>query len=445
MKRTDRSWMVVLAAVAPMCGCVNSKVTADRGQDAGRSPNATILPAPLATVAPAATEGTADAATGRSTAPADSRGRLIADAGIPTPQAMIPGEPLASDSPPWKDVSGATLRAEWIWTNVPGAPHAAEVAPAGIDAARKATRRLWTIDLAESGRMRIVFDSASFTLTKYTELRARYDRYGHALVWPATDQYRVVPPGALRALMDERRVDVTPLMPERAKSMPSPGPRFGFPVSRAQLSTATGKLVVDQAHVINTSLGGPLLCRTLVELVSTDPSAATCAPNMVPVRAEYTWPDGSTLGFEVESLSVRSEFPTGLITVPPATATFTATGLPPEPAGVFLTRDQMAAFRSRAADSVHPRTDPEFKGAPGEGFIAKNPSDALRFVLIDGVAVAWVRAHDQQYLIGTARGRYVVQWRSFLGSFTGPATTLEFPALITLVEGADAAASERDH
>ena len=204
MKRADRNWIVWLGLAAGLCGCVNSKVSAE--QDAGRSPNATILPAPLATAVPAATETTADATTGRYAAPTDSRGRLALDAGIPTPQPLIVGEPLAADSPPWKDVSGVTLSAEWIWTNIAAPPHAPEVAQAGIDAARKLTRRLWTIDLTESGRMRIAFDSVSFTLTKFTELRARYDRYGHVLVWPNTDQYRVIPPGALRALIDERRI-----------------------------------------------------------------------------------------------------------------------------------------------------------------------------------------------------------------------------------------------
>jgi hypothetical protein len=309
---------------------------------------------------------------------------------------------------------------------------------AGIEAARKLTRRLWTIDITEHGRMRIAFDSVAFSVAKFTELRARFDRFGHILMWPAGDQYRVVPPGALRALLDERRVDVTPLMPERARAAPSPGPRFGFPTTRTILTTATGKLQLDQAHVVNVGIGGALLCRTLVELVSTEPSATACAQNLLPVRAEYTWPDGATVHFEVHTLNLRTDFPTGQVSVPPSSATFTATGLPPQASGIFLTREQLAAFRTRAIDSSHPRTDPEFRGAPGEGFLAANATDALRFLLLDGVAVAWVPPHERQYLIGTPRGRFQVQWRSFLGSFIGPVTTAEFPALLTLGEEPDA-------
>ena len=351
---------------------------------------------------------------------------------------MLPGEPLAVDSPQSRDIPGVTLTAEWIWMNVPSAPHVPEVAAPGIDAARKLTRRLWTVDLTELGRMRIVFDSMSFTVTRYAELRARYDHYGHILLWPNGDQYRVIPPGTLRALLDERRVDVTPLMPEKAKSMPSAGPRYGFPTSRTQVVTATAKLVIDQAHVVNAALGGPLLCRTLVEIAAADPSATTCAPNLVPVHAEYTWLDGATLQFDVQTLAMRQDFPNLLTAVPPTSAAFTATGLPPVPSGIFLSRDQIAAFRSRPIDAPHPRTDPEFKGAPAEGFLAVNPTDAMRFILIDGVPVAWVPAHGQQYVIGTTRGRYAVQWRSFLGSYIGPPATVEFPALLGLSEAPDA-------
>ena len=61
----------------------------------------------------------------------------------------------------------------------------------------------------------------------------------------------------------------------------------------------------------------------------------------------------------------------------------------------------------------------DYVRAPGEGFVAINPTDAMRFILIDGVPVAWVPAHGQRYVIGTTRGRYTVQWRSFLGSYIG--------------------------
>lgn len=418
--------------------CTPKSQPAEQAEDASnRSPNATIVPAPLAS---ATATGEASSRPARQVAvPADSRGRsLFADGGAPVPQPMVPGQALAADVLPGREAQGVTLSAEWIWTNVPAPPHTPETSLPGIEAARKLTRRLWTIDVTEYGRMRAAFDSVAFTLPKYCELRARYDRFGHLLVWPNGEAYRVIPPGALRALLDERRIDVTPLMPERAKSGPSAGPRFGFPTTRMVLATATGKLQIDQAHVVNVGLGGPLLCRLLIELISTDPGAATCAQNMIPVRAEYTWPDGGTLQFEVLTLNLRNDFPPGTVSVPPSSGTFTATGLPPTASGIFLTREQIAALRLRPIESPHPRTDLEARGAPGEGFVAVNSTDALRFVLIDGVPMGWVPPHEQQYVIGTTRGRYLVQWRSFLGSFVGSPSIAEFPAMLRHGEVPDA-------
>jgi hypothetical protein len=438
-----------MVAAALACSCTPKAQPVEQTEDAAnRSPNATIVPAPLASATP--TGETSSHAPKPLAVPADSRGRpLFADGGAPVPQPLQPGQALSADSLPGREAQGVTLAAEWVWTNVPAAPHTAETSMPGIEAARKLTRRLWTIDITEYGRMRAMFDSVAFTLPRYSELRARYDRYGHVLVWPSGDSYRVIPAGALRALLDERRVDVTPLMPERAKSGQSAGPRFGFPTTRMVLTTASGKLQIDQAHVVNVGLGGPLLCRLLVELVATEPGAATCAQNMIPVHAEYTWPEGGTLQFDVLTLNMRNDFPTGPLSVPPSGASFTASGLPPNASGIFLTRDQIAAFRTKAIDSPHPRTDPEARGAPGEGFVAVNSTDALRFVLIDGVPVGWVPPHEQQYVIGTARGRYLVQWRSLLGSFVGPAAIMEFPAMLRHGDiadaGVDSGAAARDN
>ena len=426
-----RPSLALIALSLGFAACTPRDKPLEATEDAANpSPNATILPAPLAS-APATTDPSSQPPK-MVGIPADSRGRLILpDAGMPPPTALIANQALAADQLPGREAQGVTLAAEWFWPAPPPAPHHPETQQAGIDAARKLTRRLWTIDLTEYGRMRILFDSLSFTLARYSELRARHDRFGHVLVWPSADTYRIVPPGALRALIEERRLDVTPLMNERAKSAPSPGPRFGFPTSRALVHTATGKLQLDQAHVVNVGLGGQLLCRTLVELAGAEPSASLCTLGQVPVHAEYTWPSGGTITFDVTTLNIRTDFPTGMLSVPPAGASLSSSGLPPNSSGIFLTREQVAAFRTRPIDTAHPRNDPEFKGAPGEGFVAVNETDSMRFFLVDGVPVAWVHPHARQYVIGSPAGRYQVQWRSFLGAFVEPPSNVEFPALVT--------------
>jgi hypothetical protein len=443
--RAASLWAAAGSALAlGLAGCPTRPQPNEAAFDANTSPNATILPAPLAATTPPPLEPEPDAARGETRVgiPADSKGRLVVpDASMPPPVPVVPGHALPADALPGREVSGVSLVGEWLFSHVPSPPHAPEVAGAGIEAARKLLRKTWAIEIAEAGRMRTMIDSIAFALPRYAELRARYDRLGHVLVWPSGEQYRVLPPGTLRTLLDDRRVDATPLVQERSTSLPSAGVRFKFPTSRVRVETAHGKVVLDQAHVVSAGLGGPLLCRALLELVAVDPAAApSCAPNLVPVRAEYTWPEGPTLVFEVTALAMRTDLLTGLLATPPAAAAFAPSGLPPNASGIFLTREQLAAFRSRPIEAARPRTDHESKGAPAEGFTAVNLSDALRFLLIDGVPVAWVPAHGEQYVIGTAPGRYVVQWRSFLGSFVGAAATVELPALLKFGEVADAAA-----
>ena len=67
------------------------------------------------------------------------------------------------------------------------------------------------IDLA-GGRMRLAFASRTFTLPAGSELHARDDLYGSALLWPNRTSYTVLPPGALRSVLSEQRADVVPLV-----------------------------------------------------------------------------------------------------------------------------------------------------------------------------------------------------------------------------------------
>jgi len=308
----------------------------------------------------------------------------------------------------------------------------------GLDNARESTRHEWKIELLEFGRMRIVFDSPSFTVTKFTEIRARTAHFGHILIWPDIEAYRIVPPGAMRALLDERRLDVSPIVAGRLSTVKSSPPRFGFPTKTRSAKTPWGKLELQQAKTTNAGQGGPLLCRLLAELISVRPQTALCEENLVPVHAKIAWKDGGSITFEVGSLLIRKDFPVSLFTVPPPGAKFTDSGLPPDASGIFLDRAQMAAFRTRNAPAPSPRTDPEATGAPGEGFIALNRTDALRFLVLDGIPVAWVPPHGKKYVIGSRPGRYSVQWRSFLGVETSPAREILIPARIALGEPPDA-------
>ena len=103
-----------------------------------------------------------------------------------------------------------------------------------------------------------------------------------------------------------------------------------------------------------------------------------------------------------------------------------------------MSREEMMAFRTRAIEVPETRTDPASAGAPGEGILAINQTDALRFLLLDGVPVAWVPAHGRQYIIGTRPGRYNLQWRSFLGTYIGESQEVLIPARVAIGEPPDA-------
>jgi hypothetical protein len=57
---------------------------------------------------------------------------------------------------------------------------------------------------------------------------------------------------------------------------------------------------------------------------------------------------------------------------------------------------------------------------PPSGLVLVNQSDELRVVWVDGVAAAWVAPGARLPLPALMRGRYAVQWRTFLGDAWDP-------------------------
>ena len=58
-----------------------------------------------------------------------------------------------------------------------------------------------------------------------------------------------------------------------------------------------------------------------------------------------------------------------------------------------------------------------------EGLPVTNASEELRLLFIDGVSVAWAAPGARDVIRGVPRGRYVTQWRTFLGDgFDAPVT-----------------------
>jgi hypothetical protein len=350
---------------------------------------------------------------------------LIVDAGRREPVALREDEPPPDDALTSRDTVGATLDAHFKWYDLPGPPGGVEARAEAIKEARRTTGLTVTIDLAAAGRMRFALSSVAFPLPYNTELRSRLDRYGHLLVWPDGSAYRVLAPGALRAVFGERRADVSPMVSPRIKPLVK-GSLLGFATERAEVITPMGKVVIEQARIGGVGPSGELVCRLLIELVSAEPSSNACASELVPLKADYKWTEGGHSGFEVTTITRRQDLAYGQLYVPPI-AMFKIGELPPTASGVFLTQADLAALRERAVSAGEPAP-----GAPGEGLLAQNHTHTLRYVLLDGVPVAWVPPRAKQYIIGPRAGRYNVQWRDFFGSDVKAAKATQLPARIEL-------------
>jgi hypothetical protein len=296
-----------------------------------------------------------------------------------------------------------------------------------IETARRKTEPRIALTLSQS-RARFVF-SGGFVLPQGAELRARADSYGHLLLLPGEDTYRVVPPGALRALLGERRLDVAPVSHANT-SVAGDGPRrAGVPTRRVEVSTRAAKATFELGTLRDAGEGGGLVCRWLLDLMSAAPSTNVCAGDEVPLHAELRWSTRGALVFDVVSLSRRIDLTQQDLAVPPAAAAFTPAPLPVPPSDVLLPRAELASLRTGPVDAPPAMTASDAQPPPPEaGLLLVNTTDELRVAWVDGFVAAWVAPGGRALLPSLVRGRYAVQWRTFLGDAWDAPETLLTPA-----------------
>jgi hypothetical protein len=106
-------------------------------------------------------------------------------------------------------------------------------------------------------------------------------------------------------------------------------------------------------------------------------------------------------------------------------------GSPPPalPAELLLPRAEISAFRTAAIEVPLPPARDAQPPPPDSGLLLVNSSDELRVVWLDGAPVGWVAPGGRLSLGMLLRGRYVVQWRTFLGDGWEPADTLAVPGV----------------
>jgi hypothetical protein len=322
-----------------------------------------------------------------------------------------------------RETAGYAMLAVVRTGEAPPPARAPEVNAAVIDSMRRRAEARMTIEMSAT-RARFVLTGGGFVLPQGTELRARLDRYGHLLLWPSEETYRVAEPGSLRALLGERRLDVAPL--SRAEVVDGgEGPRrVNLRTRRVEVSTRAAKATIELATLHDIDDGGLLVCRMLLDLMSASPSTQACETDEVPLHAELRWTTQGSLTFDVSSIIRRTDLVAQDLEAPPASLAFVSSPPPDAPAEELVPRAELAAFRTTPIEIPPP---PGHEHDDSVGLTLINSTDQLRVAWIDGVPTAWIAPGARIALPTMLHGRYVLQWRTFLGDSWDPPTTIVVP------------------
>jgi hypothetical protein len=404
---------VALLLAIPIAGCPSSR---DNGAG-GTAPGTTsVVAAPAPALHPSAS--------------------VLASA-TPQPEAdqvvpLVAGEALGNDPAPTEaESSGAELLFAIRPRHAPGVPVHLGAVMTAVTAAQNASAGVLRV-VAAAGRVRVRVGPRAFALEEGWELRADRARGGSILLFP-NGTYRVIPSGAFRAVLAERRIDVMPLGPTHLASL-ADGTHLGRTTTRTRVTTAWGTLDIDQmtvamqskgaapiradargdaieGEILSNEPGGEPLCRMLLELVAADRAlgGAPCNPLMIPLRAEISFAVGGGISFEATSVRegaiARSE-----VAFPPAASRLSNEPLP-DAKGFVSANDVLHSLRA--------------KGEPATLEVS-NKTPSPRWLFVDGVPVALIPGGADRPLSLRA-SRYVVEWRTPLGEIIERATEVEAP------------------
>jgi hypothetical protein len=294
-----------------------------------------------------------------------------------------------------------------------------------VERLRKSTTPAWKVELAAIGRMRAEVASRGQTLPRGTVIGARFDRFGSVLVWPGGSRYRLLPPGTLRNALDDRRADVSPLTSGRLEDKGA-GDRLGMRTRLVMARSPIATVELELGTMDEVGLGGPLLCRMVLEIAGMDPSSEVCQPREVLLHAAISWtnaaqPSPGGLVIEVDELTTATELAHERLSVPPSRARFMSSGLPGSSRVVFVSSSELEKLEREAAEGA---TTPD---SPPQGMVADNQSDRLLLVLLDGIVIASVPPWQSLAVPRLPNGRYSLQWQAFLGESTAPAKPVTAP------------------
>jgi hypothetical protein len=348
----------------------------------------------------------------------------------PTP--LNPLHPPELDNEPAKprENTSLTLHAIWRWPAFDTAALEPEADPQALAEANNSVHADINIELHPSGRMRWEWTGSLFPLPSGSELRARTSNYGHVLVWPGEAKYRILAPGALRAVLEEHRADATPLVLGSLRQLPA-GKRLGRSTVVSEVSTAHGVLTLQQAELEEPTRAASLVCRTLVELISASPASSVCAEDRLPLFAEIKLTDGGVSTFEVTQLPHKSEVVTRLPILPTGSV-FQAAGLP-EASPLLIDPAQQRRLHSRDRGDAQ---------SAQRGLTLINSNPVVAYLNLDRVPVSMLEPFATAHLGDLRPGRYRATWHSFFGAVLRGPELVDVPGRMDskVDKGADAGA-----
>ncbi len=358
------------------------------------SPNATITPSPLV-AAGSLVAKTTKSPTGK---PNTKKPPGVEPIEPPTPLA-IQTAPNADEATP-KQLTRVLLTGRVYWPAYPGTSKTSASLSKQLDVATK-TQRQFEVNLRSHGRMQITFYGNLFPFASGSAIASRAENYGHLLLWPDGQSYRVLPMGSIRTLLTEGRPGVTPLI--HLDPEPHAGPdTLGRPTQVWTFETSRGKLHLHQAQVEESELGGPLLCRFLLEWLSVAPSSTVCEQGLLPTRAEFESPRGAKLVWDTSELEVESNAEVTKLAVPPRDALFRQYGVPEPPP--VLSPAELGLLRKAGKTGT---------------LTAHNPTTQLQWLLLDGAPVGRIPPHAPWTTTGLSQGTYFARLVDFFGGEAG--------------------------
>lgn len=368
---------LAFAVALSLVGC---KAPSGQGEptEPKASPQANVVPAPLTTKPTAAASAAA--------APVD--------AGPPPdtlrPLAPFPVDTIARDGP------GYALSVAVRFLDVPVVARG-DIPAAAIESARRRVEPSFAVTMSPT-RARMVLRGKASLLPEGSEIRMRNDVYGAVFVDADGATYRPLAPGTLRALFNERRLDVGPLTPAET-SVAGDGPkRLGYATRKIEVWTRAAKATVEVARVPDAGEGGVLLCRFLLDWLSAPPSTPLCDVGDVPLHAELHWTPRGVLVFDATSIVRRLDLLGASLTTPPAAARFTNQPLPKVPGALFFSAQELAALK---------------QGAEASRLALENDADEPRLAWVDGIPVGWVAPGGTLDVQGIPKVKVGVDWRTF--------------------------------